>query len=279
MTKQIYPCLWFDGQAKAAAEYYCSIFNNSKITGESAIAVQFEIEGKTIMGLNGGPMFKINPSISLMVTCETTEEIDRIWYWLSEGGSAMIPIDQYPWSERYGWVVDKFGMTWQLMLGELSPEGQKIVPSLLFVGNLFGKGAQAIRDYAAIFGNSAIHHLEMYQDGEDQPEGTLKFGSFTLNDTKFAAMDGPGTHEFEFNEGVSFVVECKNQEEIDYYWDQLTQGGSESRCGWLRDRYGISWQIIPEILGKLMSDPEKGTRVMQEVMKMKKLDIARMMNA
>jgi predicted 3-demethylubiquinone-9 3-methyltransferase (glyoxalase superfamily) len=279
MTKQIYPCLWFDGEAKAATEYYCSIFNNSKVTGESSLAVQFEIEGKTIMGLNGGPMFKINPSISLLVNCETVEEIDRIWYWLSEGGSAMIPIDKYPWSERYGWVVDKFGMTWQLMLGELAPEGQKIVPSLLFVGSLFGKGAQAIRDYTAIFGNSAIHHLEMYLEGEDQPEGTLKFGSFSLNETKFVAMDGPGTHEFEFNEGVSLVVECKNQEEIDYYWDQLTQGGAESRCGWLRDRYGVSWQVIPEILGSLMSDPQKGERVMQEVMKMKKLDIARMMNA
>jgi predicted 3-demethylubiquinone-9 3-methyltransferase (glyoxalase superfamily) len=279
MTNQIYPCLWFDNQAKAAAEYYCSIFNNSKIVTESSVAIQFEIEGKRVMGLNGGPMFKINPSISLFVTCETVEEIDRIWYWLSEGGSAMIPIDKYPWSERYGWVTDKFGMTWQLMLGELSREGQKIVPSLLFVGDLFGKGAQAIRDYTSIFENSKIHHLELYQEGEEQPVGTLKFGSFSLGNSKFAAMDGPGTHEFQFNEGVSLVVECDTQDEIDYFWDKLTDGGHEVQCGWLQDKYGVSWQIIPAILGSLMSDPEKGERVMQALLKMIKLDIAALTNA
>jgi len=279
MTNQIYPCLWFDNQAKAAAEYYCSIFNNSKITAESTIAVQFEIEGKRIMGLNGGPMFKINPSISLFVTCETVEEIDRIWHWLSDGGSALIPIDKYPWSERYGWVTDKFGMTWQLMLGELSPEGQKIIPSLLFVGDLFGKGVQAIKDYTSIFENSKIYHLELYQEGEEQPVGTLKFGSFSLGNSKFAAMDGPGTHEFQFGEGVSLVVECETQDEIDYFWGKLTEGGAEVQCGWLRDKYGISWQIIPEIIGKLMSEPEKGERVMQALLKMIKLDIAALMNA
>ena len=279
MTNQIYPCLWFDSQAKAAAEYYCSIFSNSRIATESSVAVQFEIEGKRVMGINGGPIYKINPSISLFVTCETVEEIDRIWFWLSEGGSAMIPIDKYPWGERYGWVTDKFGMTWQLMLGNLSQEGQKIIPSLLFVGDLFGKGEQAIRDYTAIFKDSRIHHLEVYQEGEEQPVGTLKFGSFSLGDSKFAAMDGPGTHDFQFDDGVSLVVECETQQEIDYYWDKLTEGGKEVQCGWLRDKYGLSWQIVPANLGSLMSDPEKGERVMQALLKMIKLDIAALMNA
>ncbi len=279
MTNQIYPCLWFDNQAKEAAAYYCSIFNNSKIVTDSSVAVQFELEGKRIMGLNGGPMFKINPSISLFVTCETVEEIDRLWHWLSDAGSAMIPIGQYPWSECYGWVVDKFGMTWQLMLGEPSSQEQKIIPSLLFVGDLFGKGEQAIRDYTAIFEDSKIHHLELYQVGEEQPAGILKFGSFSLGNTKFAAMDGPGTHDFQFNEGVSLVVECESQQEIDLYWEKLTEGGMEVQCGWLKDKFGISWQIIPEILGSLMSDSEKGTRVMQEVLKMKKLDIETLKHA
>ena len=278
MANQIYPCLWFDNQAKAAVEYYCSIFSNSKIVTESAVAVQFEIEGTRVMGLNGGPMFKINPAISLFVTCTTIEEIDRIWYWLEDGGSAMIPIGQYPWSERYGWVTDKFGMTWQLMLGEQSPEGQKIIPSFLFVGELFGKGEQAIRDYTAIFKDSQIHHLELYDYGEEQPEGTLKFGSFSLGNSKFAAMDGPGTHDFQFNEGVSLVVECETQKEIDYFWDKLTDGGREVQCGWLQDKYGVSWQIIPTILGSLLSDPEKGERVMQELLKMIKLDLKTLLN-
>ncbi len=279
MTDQIYPCLWLDNQAKQAADYYCSIFQNSKINGESTVAIQFEIEGKKIMALNGGPMFKINPAISLFVTCESVEEIDRIWHWLSEGGNAMIPIDKYPWSDRYGWVVDKFGMTWQLMLGALSPGGQKIVPSLLFVNELFGKGEQAILHYSAIFEKSKIHHLERYLEGEEQPVGTLKFGSFSLGNTKFTAMDGPGSHDFQFSEGVSFVVECDTQKEIDFYWEKLSQGGSEVQCGWLKDSYGISWQIIPANLSSLMSDPEKGERVMQKLLKMKKLDIDQLRNA
>jgi predicted 3-demethylubiquinone-9 3-methyltransferase (glyoxalase superfamily) len=273
MTNQIYPCLWFDNQAKAAAEYYCSIFSNSKIISESPIAVQFELEGKRVMGLNGGPMFKISPSISLFVTCGTVDEIDRIWHWLSDGGSAMMPLDKYPWSEKYGWIVDKFGMTWQLMLEDLPPDGQKIIPSLLFVGDQFGHGQQAIQAYTEIFPNSGIRHLEIYQEGDVQPKGTLMFGSFYLNGSQFAAMDGSGNHDFQFSEGVSFVVECDTQEEIDIYWDKLSEGGMEVQCGWLKDKFGVSWQVIPSILGQLMSDPERGPRVMQELMKMKKLDM------
>ena len=170
-------------------------------------------------------------------------------------------------------------MTWQLMLGELGPEGHKIITSFLFVGDLFGKGEQAIRNYTSIFEDSKIHHLELYQEGEEQPVGTLKFGSFSLGNSKFAAMDGPGTHDFQFNEGVSLVVECENQQEIDYFWGKLTEGGAEVQCGWLRDKYGVSWQIIPANLGSLMSDPGKWERVMQALLKMIKLDIAALTNA
>ena len=280
MQNTIFPCLWFDGQAKAAADLYCSIFSNSKITTDTPMVVQFEIEGKKIMGLNGGPMFKINPSISLFVTCQTNEEIENIWNKLMDGGMAMMALDKYPWSEKYGWVVDKFGMTWQLMLGNMPAESQKITTSFLFVGEQYGKAEQAIKHYTAIFPNSKIHSLQQYQAGDGQPEGTLKFGNFSLNNELFAAMDGFGAHEFKFNEGVSLVVECDTQDEIDNYWNSLlADGGKESMCGWLVDKFGVSWQIIPKIIGKLMSDPEKGSRVMQAIMKMKKLDIETMVNA
>jgi predicted 3-demethylubiquinone-9 3-methyltransferase (glyoxalase superfamily) len=232
------------------------------------------------MGLNGGPMFTINPSISLFVTCTTTHEIEEIWNLLSEGGSTMMPLDKYPWSEKYGWVIDKFGMTWQLMLGELQTFEQKIIPSLLFVGEQFGQGAEAIRKYVSLFQNSKIHHLEMAANGESDTNQHLAFGRFELNGAQFAAMDGPGNHEFQFNEGVSLVVECETQDEIDYLWDHLTRdGGVEVQCGWLCDSHGISWQIIPSMLGSLMSDPEKGERVMQKLMKMKKLDLNILLNA
>ncbi|MDF2438944.1 MAG: 3-demethylubiquinone-9 3-methyltransferase [Bacteroidota bacterium] len=141
MTEEIYPCLWYDGKAKEAAEYYCSIFENSKIISSNPMVVIFEINGKKFMGLNGGPMFK-------------------------------------------------------------------------------------------------------------------------------------------FNEAVSFVVNCKDQAEIDHYWNSLTaDGGEESRCGWLKDKFGMSWQIVPAILAELMSDGERAKRVMAEVLKMNKLDIETLKNA
>ena len=275
----IFPCLWFDGKAKEAAEFYCTVFSNSKITMASPMVVMFEIEGKKIMGLNGGPKFKINPSISIMVTSASKEEIENIWNKLIEGGSAMMALGKYSWSEKYGWLVDKFGMTWQLMLADVPPGAEKIVPSFLFVGEQYGKAEEAIKTYASTFPNSQVHTLQLYKAGEPQPEGKLKFGHFSLDNNLFAAMDGMGEHKFQFNEAVSLVVECDTQKEIDNYWNKLTEGGEESMCGWLKDKFGVSWQIIPKIIGSLMSDPEKAQRVMKEVMKMKKLDIETMVNA
>jgi predicted 3-demethylubiquinone-9 3-methyltransferase (glyoxalase superfamily) len=140
MTNQIYPCLWFDGQAKAAAAFYCSIFPNSKITEENPMLVRWELNGNQFMGLNGGPQFK-------------------------------------------------------------------------------------------------------------------------------------------FNEAVSFAIACETQVEIDHYWGNLiSNGGAESQCGWCKDQYGVSWQVVPKILGKLMADPEKGERVVAAFMQMKKFDIATLQN-
>lgn len=281
MINKIYPCLWFDGQAKAAADFYCSIFDNAKILTDTPMVVQFEIEGEKVMGLNGGPMFKINPSISFFVTCASEEEIDNTWKKLTDGGSVMMGLDKYPWSEKYGWGVDKFGMTWQLMLGQIPAGGQKIMLDFLFVGNKYGRGEEAVKYYTSLIPDSKIQDLQIYQKGASMPEqeGKLMFGNFVLGNTQFAAMDGFGNHEFDFNEAVSLVLECDTQEEIDLFWNELTKEGKESMCGWLVDKFGISWQIIPKILGKLMSDPEKAPRVMQAVMKMKKLDIATLQNA
>ncbi len=140
MTNQIYPCLWFDGQAKQAAEFYCSIFKNSKITVDTPMVVNFELDGKKFMGLNGGLKYK-------------------------------------------------------------------------------------------------------------------------------------------FTEAVSFVVDCETQEEIDHFWNRLTEGGQESMCGWLKDKFGISWQIVPAVLGSLMNDPEKAPRVIEAFIKMKKFDIEQLKQA
>ena len=243
------------------------------------MVVQFEIEGAKLMGLNGGPMFKINPAISLFVNCTTLTEIENTWSKLSAGGTAMMPLDKYPWAEKYGWLTDKFGMTWQLMLSDQPDGSNKIIPSLLFVAEQYGRAEEAINFYTSIFPDSEIHALQKYQEGETQPAGKLKFGHFNLAENLFSAMDGFGNHEFIFNEAVSLVVECETQEEIDHYWDMLTINGHESRCGWLKDKFGVSWQIIPSVLGSLMCDADRAPRVGQALMIMKKLDIQTLLDA
>jgi predicted 3-demethylubiquinone-9 3-methyltransferase (glyoxalase superfamily) len=280
MKNSIYPCLWFDGKAKEAAAFYGTIFNNSGITSETPVVVTFNLAGQHFMGLNGGPMYKPNPSVSFYVVCETMEEVDNAWQKLAEGGSVLMPLNKYPWSEKYGWLNDKYGISWQLTLGKLTDTGQKITPVLMFTQHQAGNAENAIRVYSNVFKDSSIKFIARYEAGEPDMEGTIKHAQFTLGGQLFMALDSSLPHLLSFNEGISFVVPCDTQEEIDYYWDKLTEGGSESMCGWLKDRFGVSWQIVPSMLGELMTgEPEKGKRAMQALLQMKKLDIDKLVNA
>lgn len=274
-----YPCLWFNGNAKEAAEFYCSVFKNSSVKTTTPMVVIFELAGKQFMGLNGGPMFTFNPSISFFVKCGSLEETNDTWKKLEEGGKALMPIDKYPWSERYGWIQDKFGLTWQLMVHDKENDGQSITPSMLFTGDNFGKAEEAIQRYSTIFENSSITRIEHYPE-EDANAGKVMYSEFKLGDYDIIAMDGHGDHKYSFNEAVSLVVNCNTQEEIDFFWNSLTaDGGKESMCGWLKDKFGVSWQIVPAVLGKLMTDPAKAPKVMEAFMKMKKFIIADLENA
>jgi predicted 3-demethylubiquinone-9 3-methyltransferase (glyoxalase superfamily) len=279
MKNPIYPCLWFDGNAEAAAELYCSVFANSKITIDTPMVVNFELCGKKFMGLNGGPLFKFNPSVSFFVICESETEIDSVWNSLLEGALVMMPLNKYPWSEKYGWLQDKFGISWQLMMGDVEAMGGKIIPAFMFTGKQAGKAEQAMNFYASIFSNSKIKDINRYVAGEHDVEGTIKHARFHLGKENFVAMNSSAPHSFQFNEAISFVVDCETQEEIDYYWTKLTEGGQESQCGWLKDKFGVSWQIVPTILGKLMTDPTKSQRVMTAFMQMKKFDIEKLLKA
>ncbi len=279
MKDSIYPCLWFDGQAKEAADFYCSIFRNSKITNENPLVVNFELNGKKVMGLNGGPQFKLNQSISFFVSCKTENETNEVWNKLFEGGKALMPIDKYPWSERYGWLQDKFGLSWQISLANKDDAKHPITPSFLFTGNNFGRAEEAIHFYSSVFKNSSVTTLSHYPDKEHGP-GKVLYSEFKLDQQDFIIMDGPGNHAFSFNEALSFVVDCQRQEEIDCYWNKLISGGGkESQCGWLEDKFGVSWQIVPTIIAKLMSDPKKSHGVMQAILKMKKLEIKKLQEA
>lgn len=278
MKNLIHPCLWFDDQAKNAAEWYCSLFKNSSITTDTPMVLKFELEGTEFMALNGGPQFKINPSISVFVLCESVEETNRLWDKLMEEGHALIPIDKYDWSERYGWLQDRFGLTWQISLNGDAPIQQKIRSCMLFTRERFGMAEKALNFYSSVFEHSSTDLLMHYPEGTEHA-GKVLYSEFKLNRQNLIAMDGPGVHDYTFNEGVSFVVECESQKEIDYYWDKLTEGGQESMCGWLKDQFGVSWQIVPAILGGLMSDPEKAPKVMHAFLKMRKFDIDTLLKA
>jgi predicted 3-demethylubiquinone-9 3-methyltransferase (glyoxalase superfamily) len=200
-----------------------------------------------------------------------------MWNKLAEGGKVLMPIGEYPFSKRYGWIQDKYGVSWQLIL--TNPAGEPrptIMPSFLFTQGVAGKAEEATNLYLSIFKNAKRGAMARYPSGmESEKEGSLMFTDFTLNNQWFVAMDSSGPHEFTFNEGVSLVVACETQEEIDYYWHALSAVPASEQCGWIKDKYGISWQIIPANMGELMKgeDAAATQRKTQAMLKMKKIDI------
>ena len=269
MTNKIDIALWFDTNAKEAFDFYTTLFKDSYITQSNPVVTNAVLAGVSFSGINGGPMFKINPSISIMVTCETTEEVDTLWNALLENGSVLMPLDTYPWSKRYGWLCDKYGVTWQLYYGKLSDVNQqKLTPTLMFTQNQLGKCEEAIEYYRTIFPKFELQGILKYNNAEQQ--NLVQHAQFIANDFTFMATDGSANETFEFNEGVSFVILCSNQEEIDYYWNAFTKNGAESMCGWCKDAFGVSWQIIPENLNTLMAN---NPNAMAALMQMKKIII------
>jgi len=301
--QKIVPHLWYDKEAVEAAEFYVSVFG-SLSSGESKVnnvtkihntpsgdcdIVSFKVWGCEFQAISAGPYFKLNPAISFMVNFDPSQDadaknrIEEIWKKLLAGGKALMPIDKYPWSERYGWVEDKYGLTWQLIL--TNPEGDErplIVPSLLFTNDHFGKAEAAVNFYISVFkdapkGEAKLGNLMHYGPNQTpNKEGTVMFSDFKLFSEWFVAMDGAGEHKFNFNEAVSLMVNCDTQEEIDYYTEKLSAVPEAEQCGWLKDQFGVSWQITPKILDDLLarSDEKTKQRVTEAFLKMKKFDIA-----
>ena len=296
--QKITPHLWFDKEAREAAEFYASLLPDSKVThittlhdtpsGDSDI-VSFELAGQSFMAISAGPLFKFNPSVSFIVNFDPSRDkdarnnLDSLWERLSQGGAALMPLDKYPFSERYGWVQDKYGLSWQLILSD--PEGEErpfIVPSLMFVGDVAGRAEEAINFYLSVFKNSKMGALIRYPEGQEpDKEGTVMFADFMLEGRWFAALDSAREHNFAFNEATSFLVDCDSQEEIDYYWERLSAVPEAEQCGWLKDKFGVSWQISSAALSEMMT---KGTReqidrVTQAFLPMKKLEVAELQKA
>ncbi len=298
MAQKITPNLWFDGKAKEAADFYVSAFPDSKIVFSTnypksteegladfqanlagdVLTVDFDLGEHRFTAINAGPEFKFNPSESFMVNFDpasdeqASQHIDELWAKLIDGGEALMPLDTYPFSKKYGWVKDRYGLTWQLILTD--PEGEPrphIIPSLMFSGKNTNHAEEAIAFYLSVFKDSKQGTFARYTEKTGPAnEGSLMFADFMLAGQWFAAMDSGAEQDFTFNEAVSFAVTCKDQAEIDYFWEKLSSVPESEQCGWCKDQYGVSWQIVPENMGELMERPN----AFANLMNMKKLVIA-----
>jgi predicted 3-demethylubiquinone-9 3-methyltransferase (glyoxalase superfamily) len=290
---KITPHLWFDTQAKDAAAFYSNVFPDSEVINVTTLrdtpsgdcdVVSFTVWGHNFMAISAGPLFEINPSISFFVNFDpdsvpdAAQALDRVWAQLADGGNALMPLGEYPFSKRYGWVADRYGVSWQLILSDFTGDPRPtIMPSLLFTGRVCGKAAEARDFYISVFDDSARGQSVPYPEGSepDQP-GTTMFSDFRLADSWLAAMDSALDHGFGFNEAVSLLINCADQEEIDHYWELLSAVPEAEQCGWLKDRFGVSWQVSPTAMDEMMTQgtPEQIDRVTQAFLPMKKFDLA-----
>ncbi|WP_031545097.1 VOC family protein [Salinicoccus luteus] len=288
----IVPHLWFDTEAEEAVEFYMSLFPESKITDRTTLhdtpsgdaqQLSFELYGYRFMAINAGPYFTFNPSISFFVNFDPSKDdtaeqtLTTIWEALIDEGTALMPLDEYPFSKKYGWVEDKYGISWQLILGG-PEEGDwpNIVPSLMFVNQNLGKCEEALEFYLSVFENSRMGEIARFSD--DTPPhlpSSVMYSDFMIEGQWFSAMDSAGPHEFNFNEAISLMVLCEDQQMVDDYWEKLSADPDAEQCGWLKDKYGVSWQIIPREMDEMMSNgsPEQVRKVTQAFLEMKKIDL------
>lgn len=291
--QKIVPHLWFDTQAKEAVAFYCQVFPDSKVLSSTVLHntpsgdcdfVTFNLSGHDFMAISAGPYFTINPSISFILNFDPSrdpaaaENLQAMWDKLAADGTALMPLQEYPFSKLYGWIQDKYGVSWQLMLTDPSGEPRPfIIPSLLFAGNNTNRAEEALRFYLEVFKDTKQGTIAHYPaDTGPAKEGSLMFGDFQLEGQWFSAMDSGVEQPFTFNEGLSLLINCDNQEEIDYYWEKLSAVPEAEQCGWLKDKYGLAWQVSPRTMNDMLLNgtPEQIERVTQAFLKMKKFDIA-----
>jgi predicted 3-demethylubiquinone-9 3-methyltransferase (glyoxalase superfamily) len=287
----ITPHLWFDKEAKEAAKLYTSIFKDSKIKNQTTLhhtpsgsvdILTIELLGQEFMLISAGPLFKFTPAVSFLVACDTKDQVDALWRELSKDGAALMELGEYPFSERYGWTMDRYGVSWQVMFMGDREIGQKITPTLMFVGEQCGRAEEAMNFYSSVFQNANVSHILRYGENEaPEKAGTVKHAGITLSGQSFAVMDSARAHNFTFNEAVSFIVHCNTQEEIDYFWSKLSADRKAEQCGWLKDQFGLSWQIVPTVMEEMLNakDEAKLARVTEAFLKMKKFDIAKLQEA
>nr|WP_314455221.1 VOC family protein [Rothia aeria] len=282
MDQVITPAMWCDGTADEAAQFYADVFRDASIAEQApGLAATVSIHGFKLSLINGGNQYAPNPSISCILNFDPLlfggEEqarayLDELYERLSTGG-VLMELGEYPFSPRYAWVRDRFGMTWQLMLTD--PDGDPrpfVIPSFMFGGTNHAHAEEATDAWIALFDNARRGALYRYEEGGPLDAGTVMFTDFTLRGTWMAATDSGTFHDFTFTPGVSMIVSCRDQEEIDRYWAGLSAVPEAERCGWCVDRWGVSWQVVPHNIAELMADA--ATR--DKILHMGKIDLTKL---
>lgn len=276
--------LWFENDAQQAVSTYIRLFPDSALDRRSVVkdtpsgdaeVFEFHLAGVHFQALNGGPGFRHNGAISMSVECGDAEDIRRLHAGLMDGGREIIPFKDYSFAERYGWLQDRWGVHWQLL--KTCKPGTRVVPDLMFAGAMTGKAEEAMRFYVSLLPGSSIRDISAYEPGEAQvKEARHEYVLASLAGSMFSAVDSALPREETFNEAASIVVHCKDQAEVDRLWAALSASPGQEACGWLKDRYGVSWQIVPEELFSLAIDArgEYDPGVTRAMLGMKKLDIA-----
>lgn len=297
---KIVPSLWFDDNCEEAMEFYAAVFPDSQITQvmrypENAqdehlqgmdgkvLHGEFSLNGYDFGALDGGPTFQLNRSISFLVHFDPNQEdqaadkLQALWDALIDDGEAHIELGEHPFSKKYGWLKDKFGVTWQLILMNQGDEPRPfIMPDLLFNGPRANQANAAIDFYMSVFKDGRVAQNVPYpEDSGLAKKGSVMYADFAVAGGWFAVMDAPVDMDVPFNEAVSFIINCQDQTEIDYFWGKLSAVPESEQCGWLKDKFGVSWQVIPANIGDLIKSPA----ALDAMMKMKKIDITALREA
>ena len=282
MDQLITPAIWCDGTADEAARFYADVFREGSVVEQvPGLAATVSIHGFRLSLINGGDQCAPNPSISCILNFDPllfgSEEqarayLDELYERLSAGG-VLMELGEYPFSQRYAWVRDRFGMTWQLMLTDPAGEPRPfILPSFMFGGTNHANAKEATEAWIALFDDSRRGVLYRYEEGGPMAAGTVMFTDFTLRGTWMSARDSGASHDLTFTPGVSMIVSCRDQEEIDRYWTGLSAVPEAERCGWCVDRWGVSWQVDPDNIAELMADAATREKILQ----MGKIDLTRL---
>ena len=293
--QKIVPSLWFDHVAAEAANFYAEVLPGATVTDTQyypmegpldfqqefagkELTVEFEVQGYRFVAINAGPEFRVNPSVSFMLNLDPSrderarEHLDGVWAALSDGGAELMTLGEYEFSPHYGWIQDRFGVSWQLILTDAAGEPRPfVIPNLLFGGSAQNRAGEAMEYYTSVFEGARTGDVWRYPDAVGPaPAGSIMFGELNLFGQWFALMDSAVEQDFTFNPGVSLMLQCQDQEELDRYWHELSAVPEAEQCGWLVDRFGLSWQVVPANMSELMQAPGS----FEKLMAMKEIEIS-----